>query len=75
MLLQRLEAARNERVTLVLLLLQVWLLEDDRNLLAVLSCRNQGCRLGGEAGVLLSPDGLAGEKQHSNHTAANFDLF
>uniref|UniRef100_H3CBD7 E3 ubiquitin-protein ligase RNF182 n=1 Tax=Tetraodon nigroviridis TaxID=99883 RepID=H3CBD7_TETNG len=39
---------------------EVWLVEDDRNLLAVLSCRNQICRIGGEAEVLLNPNGLAG---------------
>lgn len=63
---------RNDQMSLVLLLVQVWLVEDDRNLLAVLSYQNQTCRVGGEAEVLLSPDGLAGENLHLSLSGRNF---
>lgn len=63
----------NDQVSLVLLL-QVWLVEDDRNLLAVLSCQNQICRIGGEAEVLLNPNGLAGENQHVQWNSFRLDL-
>lgn len=49
-------------------------MEDDRNLLAVLSCQNQMCRIGGEAEVLLNPNGLAGENLRLDGTLSNFDF-
>lgn len=41
-------------------LLQVWLMEDDRHILAVLSCQDR-VRRGGGGGVVLNPDSLSGE--------------
>lgn len=63
---------RDDQVGLVLLLVQVWLVEDDTNLLAVLSRQNQICRTGSEAEMLLNPSGLTGENLHLNRTLSNF---